>query len=60
MLAPSVVQLMVTLCSEVYVPAAGEKVGVAATGLEVPLAFMETLSIHKACALEVVLPEVTE
>ena len=32
MVAPGVVQLIVTLCAEVYVPATSEKVGVATTG----------------------------
>jgi hypothetical protein len=32
MVAPAVVSLMVTVCAAVYVPAAGEKAGVAAVG----------------------------
>jgi hypothetical protein len=31
MLAPAVVELIVTVCAEVYVPATGENVGVATT-----------------------------
>jgi hypothetical protein len=42
MIAPGVASLMVTLCTDVYVPAGGVKVGIAAVGRAVMVSVPET------------------